>query len=109
MTPNQTADRLAKLAASLDLAPPMQEGATTPDVVSAVWWLTLPMKQACRELGIREADYPIVHRGVEKVVGLWENRKAQGMPVGDAPLIKRKKTKRTAGLHQGGRILRIKV
>ena len=109
MNPNQAADHLASLAASLDLAPPMQEGASTPDVVSAVWWLTLPRKQACLELGINEADYPIVHRGVEKVVALWENRKAQGNHVGGAPLIKRRKTRRTAALHRGGRIIRIKV
>lgn len=110
MNPNQAADHLGmlqKVAASLDLAPVMQHGATTPDVVSAVWWLTLPVKQACLELGITEADYPFVHRGVEKVVALWENRKSQGFPVGEAPLINRKKNKQNAPLRRGGRLIRL--
>jgi hypothetical protein len=112
--PNQAADyleSLAKAAASLDLAPPMQGEARTPDVVDAVWWLALPRRQACLELGISDEMYPIVHRGVEKVVTLYENRRAQGAlkPGEGHPLIKRKRTKRTGGLHRGGKIIRVKL
>lgn len=102
---------LDRLASSLDLASPHQGEARTPDVVDAVWWLALPRRQACLELGITDDVYPIVHRGVEKVVALYENRRAQGAlkPGEGHPLIKRKKTRRTAPLHRGGKIIRVKV
>lgn len=103
-------DPFDALAAALDLDAPMQGWARTPDVVDAVWWLTLPPRQACLELGITPDLYPLVHRGVEKVVTLYENRRAQGLlaPGEGHPLIKRNQTARTRALHRGGTVKRIK-
>ena len=98
-----------KIARSLDLADPTQGAARTPDVVDAVWWLTLPEAQACAELGITADLYPKVARAIEPWVTAYLNRKAQGTlhPTEGAPVIKRKLTKRTAALFQGGRVRRI--
>ena len=102
---------LERLASSLDLASPFTGEARSPDVVDAVHWLALPPMQACLELGISAAEYPRVHRDIESVVTLYENRRAQGLlkPGEGHPLIKRKKTRRTAALHRGGKVIRVKI
>ena len=99
---------LEKVASGLGLASPLQGEARTPDVVDAVWWLTLPRRQACLELGIEDDLYPVVAPRIEEVVTLYENRRAQGhlLPGEGHPLIGRRKTARTAALHQGGLVYR---
>jgi hypothetical protein len=98
-----------RIARSLDLADPDQGHATTPDVVDAVWWLTLKPLQACAELGISAEVYPRVHRDVSAVVTAYENRKSQGQldPNEGAPIIRRKRTRHLAPLFQGGTVKRI--
>ena len=98
-----------RIARSLDLADPMQGQARTPDVVDAVWWLALPRAQACVELAIKEADYPRVYTAVAGVVDVYLNRLAQGRldPNEGAPIIKRRRTKRTTDLFRGGHVRRI--
>jgi hypothetical protein len=98
------------IARSLDLADPFMGAARTPDVVDAAWWLTLGPLQACAELGISAEMYPRVHRDIVGVVTAYENRKSQGQldPDEGVPLIKRRKTRRTASLFAGGRVKRIR-
>ena len=98
-----------RIARSLDLADPNQGHASTPDVVDAVWWLTLGPLQACAELGISAEDYPRVHRDVAAVCTAYENRRSQGQldPNEGAPIIRRRRTTRLSPLFRGGSVKRI--
>jgi hypothetical protein len=89
---------------------PMQEQATTPDTVDALWWLSLPRAQAMWELGIDKNDdatYTRVRRDIEAMAAIVINRMLQTRVV--VPMvIRRKRRRETAQLFQGGQLKRLK-
>lgn len=92
---------------------PMQGDASTPDVVDAIWWLTLPRQQAMWELGLTsEAEYLKVYNAIAPVATQVENRRRQleGQPgYSYIPLvIKRKKRRVNSDLFVGGKVTNIK-
>jgi hypothetical protein len=92
---------------------PLQGDASTPDVVDAAWWLSLPKAQAIMELGLRNEDeYLRVYNDIAPVVTQVENRhrQLQGTPgYSYVPVvIRRRKRSMNTDLFQGGRVTNIK-
>ena len=92
---------------------PMQGDASTPDVVDAAWWLSLPRQQAIMELGLRdEAEYLKVYNAVAPVVAQVENRRAQMQHLPGytyVPIVlRRRKRRMNTDLFYGGKVTNIK-